>query len=135
MGSDSHRCRTAAGDVREPPVTLAEFARKIMSVAMTSSICDIPSVHRLTPTAINLHVPITTGGFVDAFYNEQTGTMVFAFIRRGQRVLGADNTGGWHGHPFAGPGRPDPLAEPMAFAAFVAEIEQRASVNDKPVAW
>ena len=116
-------------------MTLAEFAREIMSVAMTSSICDIPSVRRLTPTAINLRVLITTGGFVDAFYNEQTGTMAFAFICRGQRVFGADNTGGWHVHPFAGPGRHDPLPEPMAFAAFVVEIEQRASVNDHPVAW
>jgi len=61
--------------------------------------------------------------------------MAFAFIRRGQRVFGADNTGSWHVHPLAGPVRPDPLSEPMVFAAFVAEIEQRASVNDKPVAW
>jgi len=106
-----------------------------MSVVLTSSICVIPSVRRLTPTAINLRVPITTGGFVDAFYNEQTGTMAFAFIRLGQRVFGADNTGGWHVHPFAGPGRHDPLPEPMTFAAFVVEIEQRASVNDDPVAW
>jgi hypothetical protein len=90
-----------------------------MSVALTSSICDIPSVRPLTPTAINLRVPITTGGFVDAFYNEQTGTMAFAFIRQGQRVFGADNTGGWHVHPFAGPGRHDLLPEPMTFAAFV----------------
>jgi len=106
-----------------------------MSVAMTSSICDVPSVRRLTPTAINLRVPITTGGFVDVFYNEQTGTMAFAFIRQGQRVFGADNTGGWHVHPFAGPGRHDSLPEPMAFAAFVGEIEQRLSINDHTVVW
>ena len=99
---------------------------------MTSSICDVPSVRRLTLTAINLRVPITTGGFVDAFYNAQTGTMAFAFIRRGQRVFGADNTGGWHVHPFASPGRHDPLPEPMAFAAFRGELARRASVNDNP---
>jgi hypothetical protein len=113
-------------------VTLTEFAREIISVAMTSSICDVPSVRRLTLTAMNLRVPITTGGFVDAFYNEQTGTMAFAFIRRGQRVFGADNTGGWHVHPFASPGRHDPLPEPMAFAAFMVELERRASVNNNP---
>ena len=113
-------------------MTLAEFAREILSVAMTSAICDVPSVRRLTPTAINLRVPITTGGFVDAFYNEQTGTVAFAFIRSGQRLFGADNTGGWHVHPFAGPDQHDPLPAPMTFAAFVVEIEQRASVNDNP---
>lgn len=116
-------------------MTLTEFEREIISVAMTSSVCAIPSVRRLRPTAINLRVPITTGGFVDAFYNEQTGTIAFAFIRRCQRVFGTDNTGGWHVHPFADPSRHDPLPVPMAFAEFVAEIEQRASVNDNPIAW
>ena len=116
-------------------MTLAEFAREIISVAMTSSICAVPSVRRFTPTTINPRVPITTGGFVDVFYNAQTGTMAFAFIRRGQRVFGADNTGDWHVHPFASPSRHDPLPEPMAFAAFVVEIEQRGSGNDHPVAW
>lgn len=105
-------------------MTLAEFAREVGAVATTSAIYHIPSVRRLTPTAINLRVPTTCGGFVDAFYNEQTGTMAFAFIRQGQRVFGADNTGGWHVHPFADPDQHAPLPEPMTFAAFMVEIEQ-----------
>ena len=103
-----------------------------MSVALNSPICAIPSVRRLRPTAINLRVAITTGGFVDAFYNEQTGTMAFAFIRQGQRIFGTDNTGGWHSHPFAGPDRHDPLPEPMTFAELVVEIERHISGNDNP---
>lgn len=81
-------------------MTLTEFAHEIISVAMTSSLCDVPSVRRLTPTAINLRLPITTGG--------------------------------WHVHPCASPGRHDPLPEPMAFAAFMVELERRASVNANP---
>lgn len=106
-------------------MTLAEFEQQIFAVAMSSSICDIPAVRRLTSTSISLRVSIASGGFVEAFYNEQTGTMAFAFVREGQRVFGADNTGGWHIHPFSDPGQHDPRTDPMSFGEFVAEIESQ----------
>jgi hypothetical protein len=106
-------------------MTLAEFEQQIFGTAMSSSVCDIPAVRRLTSTSISLRVSIVSGGFMDAFYNEQTGTMAFAFIREGQRVFGADNTGGWHIHPFSDPAGHDPRTGPMSFAEFVAEIELR----------
>ncbi len=105
-------------------MTLVEFEQQIFAVAMVSSICDIPIVCRLTPTSINLRVNVTTGGFIDAFYNEQTGTTAFALIRQDRRVFGADNTGGWHIHPFANPDRHDSLPNAISFAEFVAEVEQ-----------
>ncbi len=67
-------------------MTLVEFERQVFAVAMASPICDIPVVRRLTPTAINIRVNVTTGGFIDAFYNEQTGTTAFALIRQGRRA-------------------------------------------------
>jgi hypothetical protein len=79
----------------------------------------------MTPAAIGLRPEVTTGGFIDAFFNEQTGTTAFALIREGERIFGADNTGGWHVHPFADPDRHDLLPEPMSFAEFVAEIERQ----------
>jgi hypothetical protein len=106
-------------------MTLAEFEQQIFAVAMRSSICGIPAVRRLTSTSISLHVSIASGGFIDAFYNEQTDTMAFAFIREGQRLFGVDNTGGWHVHPFSDPARHNPLAAPLSFAEFVDEIEQQ----------
>ena len=106
-------------------MTLAEFERQIFTVAIASPICGIPAVHRMTSTSITLRVGITSGGYVGAFYNEQTGTMAFALIRHGQRAFGADNTGGWHVHPFADPDRHDPLTNPISFAEFMAEIEQQ----------
>lgn len=106
-------------------MTLAEFEQQIFAVAMRSSICDIPAVRRLTSTSISLRISIASGGFVDAFYNEQTDTMAFAFIREGQRLFGVDNTGGWHIHPFSDPASHDPLADPLSFAEFVDEIEQQ----------
>jgi hypothetical protein len=59
---------------------------------MRSSMCDIPAVRLLTSTSISLRVSIASGGFVDAFYNEQTDTMAFAFIREGQRLSGRNRT-------------------------------------------
>jgi len=106
-------------------MTLAEFERQIFAVAIDSSICDIPNVRYLTSTSISLRVSISLGGFIEAFYNERTGTMALALIREGQRVFGVDNTGGWHIHPFSDPARHDSLSTPMSFAEFVAQIEQQ----------
>jgi hypothetical protein len=105
-------------------VTLREFERQVLAVAMASPMCGIPTIRRLTSTSINLRLNVTTGGFIDAFYNEQTGTTAFALIRNDQRIFGADNTGGWHVHPFADPNRHDPIPNPMSFAEFVAEVER-----------
>jgi hypothetical protein len=105
-------------------VTLLEFEREILRVAMASPLCGIPTIRRLTATSINLRLNVTTGDFIDAFYNEHTGTTAFALIQQGQRIFGADNTGRWHVHPFADPTRHDPLSAPMSFAEFVAEIER-----------
>ena len=71
-----------------------------------------------------MRVGVTTGGFIDTFYNEHTGTTAFALIRQGSRAFGADNTGGWHIHPFADPSQHVPLPGAMSFAGFVAEIER-----------
>jgi len=79
-------------------MTIEEFQREVISCALDSPICDIPLVRRITPTSINLRVPLTFGNFVDLFYNEETGTTAFAIIEKGKRIFGADNTDGWHLH-------------------------------------
>lgn len=106
-------------------MTLDEFQRQIVAVALASSICEIPTIRRLTATFINVRVNLVTGEFIDTFYNEQTSTVAFALIRGEERIFGADNTGGWHIHPFDAPARHDPLPGPMTFAEFVAAIEKR----------
>ena len=106
-------------------MTLADFEQEIFATALRSPVCDIPSVVRLTATAIKLRVQTTTGSYIDAFYNEQTGTTAYALIDKGQRIFGTDNTGGWHYHPFQDPTRHEPLARAMTFAEFIAQIEQQ----------
>jgi hypothetical protein len=106
-------------------MTLAEFEQQVFTVAMRSPICGIPIVRRLTPTSINLRLDVTVGGFIDVFYNEQTGTAAYALIKDDRRTFGTDNAGGWHVHPFADPDRHVPLADAMSFAEFVKAIEDR----------
>jgi hypothetical protein len=90
---------------------------------MVSPICGVPAVRRLTATSIGLRIDISTGGFVNAFYNEQTGTTAFAPIRQGRRAFSADNTGGWHLQPYADPDDHIPLLGATPFAD-LAELER-----------
>jgi hypothetical protein len=105
-------------------MTLHDFEQEIVAVALASDLCDIPIILRLTASAIKLRVALLPGGFIDAFYNEETGTTAFAWIRNERRVFGADNTGGWHLHPFSNPRLHETLSEPLSFQEFVAAIEQ-----------
>jgi hypothetical protein len=108
-------------------VTLVEFEQQVFAVALNSPICGVPLVRRLTPTSINLRLSVIGGGFIDVFYNEQTGTTAYTLVRPSRRAFGADNTGGWHVHPFDDPDRHASLPGPMSFAEFVAEIERRVA--------
>ncbi|MCB0123985.1 MAG: hypothetical protein KDE58_17140 [Caldilineaceae bacterium] len=103
-------------------MTLTEFQQQVFAVALVSPICDIPSVVRLSATAIKLRIQTAVGEYIDAFYNVQTGTTAYALIDGGQRIFGADNTGGWHQHPFHDPTRHDPLSSAVTF---VEQIEQQ----------
>ncbi len=94
-------------------MTLIEFEQQVFATAMNSSLCGVPFVRRLTVTSISLRIGLTTGDFIDVFYNEQTGTTAFALIRHGLRAFGADSTGGWHIHPFANPEQHVPIAQAM----------------------
>lgn len=105
-------------------MTLADFEKQVFAVALRSPICDIPTVVRWTATAIKIRIQTTAGNYIDAFYNEQTSTTAYALIEQGQRIFGADNTGGWHYHPFDEPTRHDSLADAVTFAEFVTQIEQ-----------
>lgn len=108
-------------------MTLSDFEQQVFAVATVSGLCGIPHLRRLTATSISLRVDLTVGGLIDAFYNEQTGTMAFALIQENRSVLGADNTGEWHMHPFKDPQLHIPIRHPLSFGDFVAEIERELS--------
>ena len=105
-------------------MTLEEFEREVYDTTTASSICGIPVVRRQTPSFLNLRVPIGMDQFIDAFFNEVTGTVAFAPVESERRIFGADNTGDWHLHPFEDPSRHDPLPSAMSFREFVAAVEE-----------
>lgn len=61
--------------------------------------------------------------FIDVFYNFETGKIAFALIKDENRIYGADNTGGWHEHPFDGPEKHIPC-EPMSIREFLWNCER-----------
>ncbi|MBI4789586.1 MAG: hypothetical protein HY782_21360 [Chloroflexi bacterium] len=105
-------------------MTLEEFERTVFQIASSSPLCEIPAVRNLTPTSVTIRVPMTNDGFVDAFFNEETGTTAFALVQENRRIFGADNTGGWHLHPFEEPDEHWPRSKGMSFAEFIAAIEK-----------
>jgi len=100
-----------------------DFIYEIFVTAEASPICGIPGIRRLTETSVNIRLPITDSQFIDAFHNEFTRRTAFVLIKNNQRIFGADNTGGWHIHPFQDPARHDPLNAPMTFQQFIQSIE------------
>lgn len=105
-------------------MTIQEFQHQIFEVAAASRICDVPIVRQIVSASISIRVPLTVGNFIDIFYNRQSDRIAYALIESGNRIFGADNTGGWHIHPFDDPANYLPLASAMTFAEFIKEIEQ-----------
>ena len=67
---------------------LEEFQREIFESALNSSTCSIPEIRRITPTSINIRIPMIYGNFIDMFFNEETGTTAFSLIENKKRILG-----------------------------------------------
>ena len=111
-------------------MTIRGFVHEIYTVVASSAICGIPTVRRLTASAINLRIPVTGEQFIDVFFNEETGRTAYALIKDEKRLFGADDTGGWHVHPFADPDHHAALKEPMTFVEFVKLIE--IQLQNKP---
>lgn len=108
-------------------MSVQDFIHEVYRVASLSPLCGIPTLRRVTATTANVRVPVHSGQFIDAFYNEQTERMAFALIKDNQRIFGVDNTGGWHLHPFDNPQQHIPLDSPLSFAAFISLLEAQAS--------
>jgi hypothetical protein len=110
-------------------VTLDAFEQNIFEVASRSPLCDEPSIVVAGEETIRIRIDLFTGGWIDVFYNQRTQTTAYVLIRNEKRIFGADNTGGWHIHPFDDPSRHDPLATPLSFADFISEIERHETLR------
>ncbi|MDZ7265081.1 MAG: hypothetical protein ONB16_10880, partial [candidate division KSB1 bacterium] len=106
-----------------------EFQHHIFEVAAAARICDVPIVRQIGLASISIRVPLTIGNFIDIFYNRQSDRIAYALIESGNRIFGADNTGGWHIHPFENPANHLPLTTAMTFAEFIKAIEQHYQIS------
>ena len=79
---------------------LDEFQEKVFRFCSAEGIRK-PLVIERSITAVKLRIPLNNG-FIDLFYNEVTGTINSALIRRGRRMFGINGypkRRKWHTHP------------------------------------
>lgn len=77
----------------------------------------------LEEPVLKLRVHLGASLFVGVFFNAETGKTSFALIKGGQRTFGADNTRGWHRHPFGSPESHCPC-DALSFASFLRQVEE-----------
>ena len=108
-------------------MTVEEFEHMVYASVDRSTICDSPFIVRQRGPSIKLRIDLLVGGFIEAYYNEETGTTAYALIQNGIRTFGADNATSWHYHSFESPGLHIALRTEMKFAEFLGEVERRLS--------
>ena len=104
-------------------MTLRETYQYVINVCAQSAIVTGVELLLLEEPILKLRAHVGTAAFIDVFLNAETGKTSFALIRDQQRVFGADNTRGWHLHPFDSPEIHHPCEE-MSLENFLTHIEQ-----------
>jgi hypothetical protein len=100
-------------------MTLEQFEAEVTVACAASPAVRGVSVVSSGITFLCLRAHLTGEVFIDAFQNEATDKTSFALIREDQRIFGADNTGGWHWHPFEDPESHLPADSSVRFAEFL----------------
>lgn len=106
-----------------------EFASRIVDVSAASDIVDDYDLTIHENIVVRARITLTAG-FIDIYRNFDTGKTAFAWIVDEERVFGADNTGGWHVHPYEDSGNHRESGE-WTFQEFIREVEDRADEGTK----
>jgi len=105
-------------------MTLDEFENHVSSLCVASSLVSSMAISAAGLTWIRLRAYLVIEGiFIDIFYNEVNGKTSYALIQDNRRIFGADNTGGWHWHPFNSPDSHHFADTPIGFQEFMREVE------------
>lgn len=107
-------------------MTAAEFASRIVDVSAAYDIVEDYdfTIHENVVVRARLTL---ADGFIDVYRNFETGKVAFAWIVDEERVFGADNTGGWHVHPYDNPERHRD-AEPWTLREFMDAVDDQILV-------
>jgi hypothetical protein len=106
-------------------MTLDGFEDQVISSCAKSPVVLSISVTGSGVTWLRLRAYLVDGSFIEAFHNEVTGKSSYALIREEIRIFGADNTGGWHWHPFDAADEHVPVEREIEFLDFLRQIEKR----------
>jgi hypothetical protein len=109
-------------------LTLREAYQRIVDTSAQSPVVIGIEPILLEEPVLKLRVHLGASLFVDVFFNADTGKTSFALIKDGQRIFGADNTRGWHLHPF---GERHCPCDETSFASFLRQVEE----NQERWAW
>jgi len=96
--------------------------RCILDTSVQSPIVTGIEVLLLEEPVLKVRAYVEAFAFVEVFFNAETGKTSFALIKDRHRIFGADNTRGWHLHPFDSPESHCPC-EAMSFACFLRHVE------------
>jgi len=104
-------------------LTLQEIYQHLIGVCAQSTIITGIEPLLLEEPVVKFRAHVGSATFVDVFVNVDTGKTSFALIKNQQRIFGADNTRGWHLHPFDSPEIHLPCEE-MSLENFLTQMEQ-----------
>ena len=123
MGGTALPATAIAGGACLVPLTLREAYQSIVDTSVQSSVVIGIEPLLLEEPILKLRIHLGIHTFADVFFNAETGKTSFALIKDEQRILGADNTRGWHIHPFDSPERHCPCDD-ISFASFLRQVEE-----------
>ena len=105
-----------------------ELAKQIIDICAESKIVENLRVEVYEDVVVKCRVFLVDSGFIDVYYNSETGRTAFALIKDNKRIFGADNTGEWHIHPFENP-KEHRKSDRVDFKWFLEEIKAKKEVG------
>lgn len=64
---------------------------------------SILKINYLRLNRVSARIEIKKEIFIDLYFNAENERIDFSLIKNGRRIMGWDNLGGWHHHPFENP--------------------------------
>ncbi len=100
-----------------------EFTKNVISICSNHALINGVDIILLDEPVSKIKAVINKDTYIAIFYNADTVKYSFALIKNNKRIFGADNTRGWHIHPFEDPGIHQDSGE-LTFADFLDIVEK-----------
>ncbi|MBS1249508.1 MAG: hypothetical protein MAG431_01088 [Chloroflexi bacterium] len=105
-------------------MTSSEYAEKVLNTFNSTPFISSAFVANFGATWIKIRAFLADASYIDVFFNEVTRKTAYSWIKDDSRILGADNTQGWHWHPFEAPETHAPVEETVSLLNFLHEVEK-----------